>query len=103
MARKSEKVFPLTQIRKRSGYRRLVFLYFGTLSACGSFPGTRRMEQRTPAIEPGFCTSKELIHSNVRCFCGKTHDCSPSLALRAAQDRVALNSVCGNLITGMLS
>src|SRR6266404_3067474 len=82
LSRVGKKIFPLTQFRKRNGYGCLVFLIFGTLS-CGSFPRARCLEQRTPAIEPRFCTCKELIHSNVGCSCCDTHDGSPLLAFAA--------------------
>src|SRR4029077_9026478 len=93
LARISEEIFPLKQFGKRSGYGRLIFLFFGPLLIYGSFPGAPRLEKRTPAIEPRFCASKELIHSNFGSFCCRSHDCSPSLALCDVQDGVALNSV----------
>src|SRR6059058_4649309 len=98
LARISKEIFPLTQFGKRSGYGCLVFLFFRTLLVCDPFPGARCLEKRTPAIEPRFCASKKLIHSNVGCFCCRSHDCSPSPALGDVQDGVALNSVGGLII-----
>src|SRR5258707_10945538 len=93
LSRGGKKIFPLTQFRKRNGYGCLVFLIFGTVS-CGSFPRACCLEQRTPAIEPRFCTCKELIHSNVGCSCCNTHEDRKSTRLNSSHANISYAVFC---------
>jgi hypothetical protein len=77
MSRKSEEILPLAQFLERSPDGCVLHLTPGALLAHSGFPDARGLQQQSPAVEPRFRYSKELVNTTIFYFCFAAHDYSP--------------------------